>query len=119
MNSRSQANTLAVDERQKVEALRREQKTLRDALVSVEDKLQQAERQKAKLTGEIDRLSDLDEDVSNSGSWSSRRSLKMFRQAPRSTSSTASGKGSRRSLTMPKLSAFESSECQISISESA
>jgi hypothetical protein len=36
--------------------------------VSVEDKLQQAERQKAKLTGEIDRLSDLDEDVGSSGS---------------------------------------------------
>lgn len=66
LGSRSQANTLAVDERQKVETLRREQKTLRDALVSVEDKLQQAERQKAKLTGEIDRLSDIDEEVCSS-----------------------------------------------------
>ena len=62
--SRSQANTLAVAERQQLETLRREKKTLTDALASVQDKIQQAETKRAKLQGEIDQLADRDEEVS-------------------------------------------------------
>lgn len=62
--SRSQANTLAVPERQQLETLRREKKTLTDALASVQDKIQQAETKRAKLQGEIDQLADRDEEVS-------------------------------------------------------
>ena len=51
-------------ERQQLETLRREQKTQRDALASIEDKIQQADRQKAKLSSEIDRLAERDETVS-------------------------------------------------------
>lgn len=50
-------------ERQQLETLRREQKTLRDALASAEDKIQQAERQKAKLSSEIDQLGERDQVV--------------------------------------------------------
>ncbi|KAK4689768.1 structural maintenance of chromosome 1, partial [Tremellales sp. Uapishka_1] len=53
---RSAANALAVQERQQLVTLRREQKTLRDGLASVEDKLQQAERQESKLSGEVEIL---------------------------------------------------------------
>ena len=42
---RSAANLLAVSERQRVETLRRDEKTQSDALASVEDKIGQAERQ--------------------------------------------------------------------------
>lgn len=55
---RSQANTVNVSERQQLETLRRERKTLRDALASIEDKMQQAEIQKTKLEGEVDRLAE-------------------------------------------------------------
>ncbi|WVR05191.1 hypothetical protein IAU60_002203 [Kwoniella sp. DSM 27419] len=61
---RAAANLQAVPERQQLEALRREQKTLRDALASAEDKIQQAERQQAKLTGEIDTLAEREETMS-------------------------------------------------------
>lgn len=63
-NRRSQANTLAVSERQQLEGLRREQRSLQDALASAEDKVQQAERQRAKLSNEIDQLAERDETVS-------------------------------------------------------
>ncbi|WVF72212.1 hypothetical protein IAT40_007024 [Kwoniella sp. CBS 6097] len=55
---RAAANLRAVQERQQLESLKREQKTLRDALASVEDRLQQAERQKTKLSGEVDTLAE-------------------------------------------------------------
>ena len=42
---RSAANLVAVSERQQVESLRRDEKTQKDALASIEDKLQLAERQ--------------------------------------------------------------------------
>ncbi|WWD15974.1 hypothetical protein CI109_100398 [Kwoniella shandongensis] len=58
---RANANNQAVRERQQLESLRREQKTLRDARASVEDKIQQAQRQRDKLTGEIDNLAERDE----------------------------------------------------------
>ncbi len=54
-------------ERQQLEILRREQKTQRDALASIEDKIQQAERQNTKLSSEIDRLAERDETVSTAG----------------------------------------------------
>jgi len=56
-----------VPERQQLEILRREQKTQRDALASIEDKIQQAERQNTKLSSEIDRLAERDETVSTAG----------------------------------------------------
>ena len=61
---RSNANTLAVSDRQQIETLRREQKTQHDALASVEDKIQQAERQESKLLGEMERLAERDATVS-------------------------------------------------------
>jgi chromosome segregation ATPase len=63
-NSRAQANTLVVPERQQLETLRREKKTLTDALASVQDKIQQAETKQAQLQSEIDRLSEREEEVS-------------------------------------------------------
>ena len=60
---RSNANVLAVSERQQLEGLRREQKTQLDAFASVEDKIQQAERQKARLASEIDSLQERDATV--------------------------------------------------------
>ncbi|EIW69438.1 hypothetical protein TREMEDRAFT_62305 [Tremella mesenterica DSM 1558] len=54
---RSAANLRAVSERQQLESLHREQKNLRDALASAEDKIQQAERRKTKLTEEVNSLS--------------------------------------------------------------
>ncbi|ORY27190.1 hypothetical protein BCR39DRAFT_538898 [Naematelia encephala] len=58
---RSQANLLAVSERQQVETLRRQQKTEGDAVAAVEDRLQQAERQKAKLASETTNLEEREE----------------------------------------------------------
>lgn len=57
-------------ERQQVETLRRNRKTQQDALASIDDKIQQAELQKARLEAEMERLStdDLDQqykDLSN------------------------------------------------------
>ena len=51
-------------ERQQLETLRRDKKTLTDALASVQDKIEQAETKRAKLQGEIDRLADREEEVS-------------------------------------------------------
>lgn len=61
---RSRANALAVPERQQLSTLRRQQKSERDALASVEDKVQQAERQKAKLSGEVNSLAEREQNVS-------------------------------------------------------
>ncbi|ODN84648.1 hypothetical protein L202_00553 [Cryptococcus amylolentus CBS 6039] len=58
---RSSANSQAVQERQQLETLRREQKTLRDSLASVEDKMQQARRQTEKLTEETNALEEREE----------------------------------------------------------
>ncbi|OWZ56956.1 cohesin complex subunit psm1 [Cryptococcus neoformans 125.91] len=58
---RASANLHAVQERQQLETLRREQKNLRDALASVEDQIQQARRQREKLTGEVDNLAEREE----------------------------------------------------------
>ncbi|OCF71781.1 cohesin complex subunit psm1 [Kwoniella mangroviensis CBS 8886] len=55
---RASANLQAVPERQQLETLRRQQKTLQDGLSSVEDRLQQAQRLRNKLTSEIDSLTD-------------------------------------------------------------
>lgn len=62
---RASANLHAVQERQQLETLRREQKNLRDALASVEDQIQQARRQREKLTGEVDNLAEREETVSH------------------------------------------------------
>lgn len=51
-----------------METLRRDKKTLTDALASVQDKIEQAETKKAKLQVEIDRLADREEEVSL-GPW--------------------------------------------------
>jgi structural maintenance of chromosome 1 len=64
MISRSQANTLVVTERQQLETLRREKKTLTDALASVQDKIQQAETKQTQLRSEIERLAEREEEVS-------------------------------------------------------
>lgn len=61
---RSDANLLAVTERQQLASLRREQKVLRDALVSIDDRLQQAERKRAKLSQDVEGLADREETVS-------------------------------------------------------
>lgn len=61
---RSKANTQAVTERQQTETLRRELKTARDGLAAIDDKVQQAERRKAKLNSEIELLAERDEEVS-------------------------------------------------------
>ncbi|KIR26910.1 cohesin complex subunit psm1 [Cryptococcus deuterogattii LA55] len=58
---RASANLHAVQERQQLETLRREQKNLRDALASVEDQMQQAQRQREKLAGEVDGLGEREE----------------------------------------------------------
>ncbi|KAL0250387.1 hypothetical protein I308_102560 [Cryptococcus tetragattii IND107] len=58
---RASANLHAVQERQQLETLRREQKNLRDALASVEDQMQQAQRQREKLAGEVDSLGEREE----------------------------------------------------------
>ncbi|WVQ89045.1 hypothetical protein IAS59_002792 [Cryptococcus gattii] len=58
---RASANLHAVQERQQLETLRREQKNLRDALASVEDQMQQAHRQREKLAGEVDSLGEREE----------------------------------------------------------
>jgi structural maintenance of chromosome 1 len=63
MISRSQANTLVVTERQQLETLRREKKTLTDALASVQDKIQQAETKQTQLRSEIERLAEREEEV--------------------------------------------------------
>lgn len=62
---RASANLHAVQERQQLETLRREQKNLRDALASVEDQMQQAQRQREKLAGEVDGLGEREETVSH------------------------------------------------------
>lgn len=62
---RASANLHAVQERQQLETLRREQKNLRDALASVEDQMQQAQRQREKLAGEVDSLGEREETVSH------------------------------------------------------
>ena len=64
MERRSQANTMAVTERQQLETLRREKKTLTDALASVQDKIQQASSKQTQLRSEIERLSEREEEVS-------------------------------------------------------
>ncbi|WWC89989.1 uncharacterized protein L201_004919 [Kwoniella dendrophila CBS 6074] len=46
---RASANLQAVAERQQLETLRRQQKTLRDGLASVEDRIQQSQRQRKKV----------------------------------------------------------------------
>ena len=51
-------------ERQQLETLRREKKTLTDALASVQDKIQQASTKQTQLRGEIERLSEREEEVS-------------------------------------------------------
>lgn len=61
---RSDANLLAVSERQQLESLRREQKVLRDALVSIDDRLQQAESKRSKLSQDVEGLADRDEAMS-------------------------------------------------------
>jgi structural maintenance of chromosome 1 len=53
-----------VAERQQLETLRREQKTLRDALASAEDKVQQAERQKENKAVEAANLEEREKTVS-------------------------------------------------------
>lgn len=53
----------AVTERQQLETLRRDQKGLRDALSSMDDRLQQAERKRDKLNSEIEVLAERDETV--------------------------------------------------------
>ncbi|WVN85323.1 uncharacterized protein L203_100468 [Cryptococcus depauperatus CBS 7841] len=58
---RASANLQAVQERQQLEGFRREQKTLRDLSASVEDKSQQAHRQREKLAGEIESLAERNE----------------------------------------------------------
>ncbi|KAL1406860.1 Structural maintenance of chromosomes protein 1 [Vanrija albida] len=63
-NLRSDANTKVVTERQKLESLRREQKSLRDSLASAEDKVQQAERKRGKLSSEVESLADREEALS-------------------------------------------------------
>ncbi|WWC61082.1 uncharacterized protein I303_103660 [Kwoniella dejecticola CBS 10117] len=55
---RTSANLQAVDERQQLETLRRQQKTLRDGLSSVEDRIQQARIQQNKLNAELGSLTD-------------------------------------------------------------
>ncbi|KAK8869753.1 hypothetical protein IAR55_000321 [Kwoniella newhampshirensis] len=72
---RATANNQAVRERQQLESLRREQKTLRDALASVEDKIQQARRQRDKLTGEIDSLAEREENLDHA--QAERRRINM------------------------------------------
>lgn len=63
---RASANLHAVQERQQLETLRREEKNLRDALASVEDQIQQARRRREKLTGEVGNLAEREENVSHS-----------------------------------------------------
>ncbi|WRT67180.1 uncharacterized protein IL334_004146 [Kwoniella shivajii] len=58
---RSSANSQAVQERQQLETLRRQQKTLQDGLSSYEDRIQQAQRQRIKVSGEIDTLAEREE----------------------------------------------------------
>jgi structural maintenance of chromosome 1 len=55
---------MAVTERQQLETLRREKKTLTDALASVQDKIQQASSKQTQLRSEIERLSEREEEVS-------------------------------------------------------
>ena len=55
---------LRVSERQQAETLRREQNTLRNAVVSIEVKIQQAEAQQARIMSEIDRLTEREGTVS-------------------------------------------------------
>ncbi|WWC69419.1 uncharacterized protein I206_103358 [Kwoniella pini CBS 10737] len=61
---RASANLQAVNERQQLETLRRQQKTLRDSLSSIEDRIQQAQRQQNKLTAEVDTLTDREGTIS-------------------------------------------------------
>jgi len=56
---------MAVTERQQLETLRREKKTLTDALASVQDKIQQASSKQTQLRSEIERLSEREEEVSS------------------------------------------------------
>jgi structural maintenance of chromosome 1 len=53
-----------VPERQQLDTLRRERKTLRDALASAEDKVQQAERAKANKSTEVADLEEREKAVS-------------------------------------------------------
>ncbi|KAL7424073.1 Structural maintenance of chromosomes protein 1 [Cryptotrichosporon argae] len=57
-NLRSQANLTVMQERQQLEAARRQQKSARDALASIQDKIQQAERKKSRLSSEVDALAE-------------------------------------------------------------
>lgn len=50
-------------ERQQAETLRRDLKTQRDALASVQDRLNVADRQREKLSGEVDALSRRESEV--------------------------------------------------------
>ncbi len=52
-----------VTDRQKLEGMKREQKTQRDALTSVEDKLALAQTRQTKLAKEIDSLEKREEEV--------------------------------------------------------
>lgn len=61
---RAEANMLAVDERQQLEALRREQKSLVSALASMDDQLQQAERKRSRLNTDVETLAEREETVS-------------------------------------------------------
>ena len=62
--SRSEANALVIPERQQLEVLRREDKTRRDAFSRAQDKLRQAEQQRATLTDERVRLNERKASVS-------------------------------------------------------
>ncbi|KLT43612.1 RecF/RecN/SMC protein [Cutaneotrichosporon oleaginosum] len=58
---RAEANLLVVDERQQLEALRREQKSLVSALASMDDQVQQAERKRSRLTTDVEALAEREE----------------------------------------------------------
>ncbi|GMK58711.1 hypothetical protein CspeluHIS016_0601530 [Cutaneotrichosporon spelunceum] len=60
---RAEANMLAVDERQQLEALRREQKSLVSSLASMDDQLQQAERQRSRMTTDVEALAEREETI--------------------------------------------------------
>lgn len=62
---RADANLLAVSERQQLETLRREQKALRDALASIDDRVQHAERKRAKLNQDVENLADREDTMSS------------------------------------------------------
>jgi structural maintenance of chromosome 1 len=61
---RADANLVGAQKRQQLDALRREQKSLRDTIASFDDRLLQAERRRTKLDSEISDLQDREESVS-------------------------------------------------------